>query len=307
VIYAIAGFAPDSRNDVNDEPKATRVLSMNNADAFLTHAPYAWFQIHPPDWNWQKGLPVGSYGRDEAHLKMMAELKCPLYMLEPHDEFPASLAYPLQEITGHFGHSYFTSTMAYIMGWLLWKFDLGAKVDEIKIFGINLTTLNEYYHQKACMEYWIGLAEGRGITVTVPTGSGLRKGNLYARDTVTPDIMELFAGRVDKWRDAYQAVHDECIAVISAYQETKAWFKLFDEAGEGGGDAAKLAKGRMDKLYQTGQTKIQQVNSASAALRESENGYHNLGGVSIPSNDLPPLTLPDAPAQVEEILEEAVG
>ena len=279
---------------------------MNNADAFLKKKPYIWMQIHPSDWHWQKGLPMGAYGRDEAHLEMMAELKCPLYMLEPHDEFPTSVAYPLKEITNHFDHTYFTSTMAYIMGWLLWKFDLGTKVDEIKIFGINLTTLNEYYYQKACLEYWIGLAEGRGIKVTVPTGSGLRKGNLYARDTVTPDIMELFAGRVDKWRDAYQVARDDCISVISAYHETKVWFNIFEDAGETAGDAAALAKKRMNELYQTSQAKIQQVNSAAAALRESENGYHNLGGVSIPNYDLPPLTLPDSPAEAMPVLEETV-
>mgnify|MGYP001575518399 FL=1 len=57
---------------------------------------------------------------------------------------------------------------------LAWQKDRYAE-REIAIFGIDLVVGEEYDFQKACVEYVIGLANARGITVRIPPQSALLK------------------------------------------------------------------------------------------------------------------------------------
>ncbi len=292
-VVAIAGFSPDSRAGINDEPDSTEILAINNAHQFLTKPAAMWFQLHPSDWHWEKGFPDGSFGRSPEHLEYLKTLEIPVYMRQEHPDIPHSVRFPLQEIVGHFGISYFTSTMAYIMGLILMQHDAGERVGEIKVFGINLTTLNEYYHQKACMEYWLGEARGRGIKVWVPETSGLLKGALYAREVVADDLLTLSQQRVEKWRTGHQVSRDELIEGVAAYQETKAWREIFKS--NKADDAVGIAQERMDDVYATVQQVIQQCNSSFAALREAQNMHHNLGGVDVSLSEAPQTKLPNGP------------
>jgi len=45
----------------------------------------------------------------------------------------------------------------------------------IGIFGIDLVVGTEYFHQKACVEYYIGQACGRGILIFLPPETALCK------------------------------------------------------------------------------------------------------------------------------------
>ncbi len=48
-VIAIAGFAPDSRDQINEEPDTSEIWAINNAYLFLKRTPNRWFQLHPPD------------------------------------------------------------------------------------------------------------------------------------------------------------------------------------------------------------------------------------------------------------------
>lgn len=75
------------------------------------------------------------------------------------------------------GRLYLTSTMAYMMADAI-----AEKNDAIHLYGITLTADSEYYFQRACMEWWRGFAEGRGIEIYVPENCPLGKSDkIYGR------------------------------------------------------------------------------------------------------------------------------
>ena len=89
--------------------------------------------------------------------------------------------YPLDDVVAYFGSDYFGSTVDYAIALAVFR-----GFTEIDIYGVNLID-DEYAYQKPSMEYWIGMARGRGVKVTV-NGSytkllKTRDGKLYGYDT----------------------------------------------------------------------------------------------------------------------------
>jgi hypothetical protein len=70
--------------------------------------------------------------------------------------------YPLHEITKRFEVDYFTSTVAYAIALAVHQ-----GFDEINLYGVPLEHHTEYAHQRPCVEFWIGVAKGRGILVNI--------------------------------------------------------------------------------------------------------------------------------------------
>ena len=74
---------------------------------------------------------------------------------------------------------YFTSTFAYMMGLAIHE-----KFDVIELYGIDMENNTEYGYQRPCGEFWIGLALGRGIKVTLPEPCLLCQAPLYGYEIV---------------------------------------------------------------------------------------------------------------------------
>ena len=126
---------------------------------------HRWFEIHPiTDFHPQDGKPG-----DLAHLETLAKFPIPVYMQEQFDDIPPSLPFPKASIEeGLPRGDYQTSSISREFALaILW----GAK--EIGIFGVDMANDTEYAEQRPCLEYWMGVAEGRGIKVTVPDTSDL--------------------------------------------------------------------------------------------------------------------------------------
>lgn len=88
-------------------------------------------------------------------------------------------AYPVEKAKKLMGREYFASTFSFMMC----KAILDG-YDEIGLYGINLTADEEYFYQRPNMEYLIGLAQGRGIKITIPEQSALLKlGYVYGDGT----------------------------------------------------------------------------------------------------------------------------
>ncbi len=66
---------------------------------------------------------------------------------------------------------YYTSQVARVISYAI---ALGAT--EIGLFGVNCAASEEYAEQRACIEYWLGVAIGKGINVTLPEECPLLKG-----------------------------------------------------------------------------------------------------------------------------------
>ena len=90
--------------------------------------------------------------------------------------------YPIDKIKDFFGVDYFSNTVDYAIALAIYN---GFK--EISIYGINATHFSEYYFQKAGIDFWYGVAIGRGIKIIIPgkksTIMKTQDGLLYGYDT----------------------------------------------------------------------------------------------------------------------------
>lgn len=170
-----------------------------------------WFQLHPPEWKQEERTKsaaktgdrihekdMSAFGRNERHVKFLRECDKPLFMLHldnPHGPFPSSVPYPLEAVEERFGvpwanrkYLYATSSPAYMVILALYEhLEQNEKLDEIRIAGIELAVGNEYFWQRACLEYYVGMAQGLGITFTrPPMGGSILAAPRYAIDDPIP-------------------------------------------------------------------------------------------------------------------------
>ena len=112
----------------------------------------------------------------------------PIYMQYWNSEIPNSAGYPIKEVSdnafanfrrGDAKVKYFTSTLAYMFGIATLPEE---GIDRIELYGYTLSDDVEYLKQKACAEWWIGFAMGRGIEVYVPPESQIMFSSLYGGD-----------------------------------------------------------------------------------------------------------------------------
>lgn len=75
--------------------------------------------------------------------------------------------YPIDLITDYFQVDYFTGTTEYALALAIYE-----QYTSINLYGVNATTGTDYIHQKAGIEFWIGMAMGRGIKVKVHSDHG---------------------------------------------------------------------------------------------------------------------------------------
>lgn len=80
-----------------------------------------------------------------------------------HPEIDRSSCYPLADVMKHFemNEPYFTCTAAYMIAHAI-----AEGYEEIILHGMyHIVDSLEYMHHKPCIEYWLGIAKGRGIKV----------------------------------------------------------------------------------------------------------------------------------------------
>lgn len=119
-----------------------------------------WFELHP--------LSV----QTDRELADIFTCPVPLYLLDPPtaDVAPNGLAYPLAEVRRQFPYRYFACTFAYQIALALCE-----GFETIGLFGVELDqgTTRERTVEKACVEFWIGVALGMGRQVITPDTSRL--------------------------------------------------------------------------------------------------------------------------------------
>lgn len=70
--------------------------------------------------------------------------------------------YPFEEIVKNLGVPYFTDHITYMIAYAI-----ATGVKSIELWGINLPSSADYIQNKACLEFWIGMALGMGIMVHI--------------------------------------------------------------------------------------------------------------------------------------------
>jgi hypothetical protein len=145
----------------------------------------AFFEIHRWEPPWGPTGPKEWFTKD--YIAFMAGLKCPVYMIEPVPEIPASVAYPKDAMLEKFGPFFFTSSRS-------WMFALAIAegATEIGLWGVDMSAEEEWNFQRSGCHYFIALARAMGITVTLPPESDLiRPPPLYGFREVDPMHVKL--------------------------------------------------------------------------------------------------------------------
>jgi hypothetical protein len=101
---------------------------------------------------------------DPAYFDIIAKSGSKTMLQQKYVVFPECQVYPIDEVTKMFG-VYFNNTAALLLAYAMYA---NPELEEIKIYGIDMSSDTEYRHQRPCMEYYIGYAKGRGIKVTLP-------------------------------------------------------------------------------------------------------------------------------------------
>ena len=113
-----------------------------------------WFEIHPPTTDVQ----------DPYDMEWLRTCPVPIYTTEPFPENPNAITYPVNRIANKY-RDYFSCTFAYQIGLAL---DEGF--EEIAVHGLELAlgTQREATVERACLNWWLGYAEGCGVRITIP-------------------------------------------------------------------------------------------------------------------------------------------
>ncbi len=139
-----------------------------------------WLDMHTLDYTREYGKVAGFGDAQERWLEK--EHPFPIYMLDEPDRgqgpeplYPSVRAFPIEEVVRVTGRDYFTSTVAYVLAFVLARALTTDDIAEVGLWGIDLVHDTEYVEQRPCAEYWIGRIEALGIKVTAPAGSALLK------------------------------------------------------------------------------------------------------------------------------------
>lgn len=313
---AIQGFAPDSRNLILDEPESTEIWGMNNGYKYLKgRNPAKHFQLHPRNWNSDKGLPPGEYGREPGHVEWLKNYKGELFLQEPDERIPDAKVFPYTEVVQFLNRNinrqepYLTSTFAMLIGYALYENSKkrgDKKINEIKIFGINLSTAEEYFNQRPGVEFLAGYAMGAGIKVWIPPTSAIFRGRQYARND-NADLSQMFHERVEYWRQQHQDRRTKLTSAAHVIQEVKAWISTLQQQPDT--DAISAMSQRLGQVRQMAQNLTAQVEGTAASYREAQHSLASTGQMHIPETEFQPLVLPNAPIgyDVDELEEINAG
>lgn len=263
----VVGFAPQTRELANAEPSHVELWGLNIGHVFLKRWD-RWFQVHPFVW---QGKPM--YGRDAEHLRFLQSCTVPLYMNEPTDNMPMARPYPYEEVYKAIGRRYLTSTGAHAIA-----LAIAEGVDELKVYGINVATDLEYVEQRPCIEYLLGLAEGRGIKVVLPEYATLLRGRTYPLgersdvDFVAEHLKQARSDFMKSWAATYQ--------LIGAYKFAQVM-----------GQDSKALKLQLMSQFMRLQKDRGKVDSEKFILRRlggTDSGYAELPDIDIPADLLSP-------------------
>lgn len=133
----------------------------------------------------------------KGEIEALNKAGIPVVTYKKWKELKNCVVFPMDEMH----RKYFTNTIAYMIAYAIYK-----KATKIELYGIQMATPVEFRRQRACCEYWLGYAAGKGIEVYVHRPSQLlyHKEGLYG---IEWDNME----RGQAYPDALVASNDNAL------------------------------------------------------------------------------------------------
>lgn len=120
-----------------------------------------WFDLHPPQPTaHHRGILAK---RPEAWAWYTRQSPDrPIYLLEPHPEVPASVAFPRDAVQARFPTTRFTVSVDWMIALALME-----GFDRIVLNGIGTRFEPDYQYAHRGILYWLGYAEGKGIDLVI--------------------------------------------------------------------------------------------------------------------------------------------
>jgi len=170
----IAGFAETSRDYANHLDKSFEIWSLNRCYVFLKRWD-RWYEVHESD------LYTGKTGlREDGYLEMLKKTEMPVYMQHPHPDVPNAVKFDLGVFDKAGFRHYYRTSIAHMLAHACYEHKIeGKTIKELHICGVDMSAFSEYSEQLPCVNYWLGVVEGQGIKVVIPTASPLLKGPDY--------------------------------------------------------------------------------------------------------------------------------
>lgn len=127
-----------------------------------------------------------------AMLEWMKVTTTPIVTSRLHPNYPTLVEFPLESVINDLKFDYFNNTAAYAVAYAI---HIGVK--KITLFGCDYTYPNAHDAEKGrgCLEFWLGIAAGRGITIGLNKATTLmdaindRQDRLYGYDTRRVDFI----------------------------------------------------------------------------------------------------------------------
>lgn len=154
---ALIGNAPTVHHAPWDDP--TWEIWAHAASAKYCERVDRYFDLHPKHF-WVKGKKW-----DANYYQWLKRCPTPIFMQRRHHEIPQSIAYPKVRVLAEY-RRYLTSQGAWMIALALTE-----GVTHVGVFGIHYASDAEHAAQRAGFEYWLGVAEGKGVQLVIPDGN----------------------------------------------------------------------------------------------------------------------------------------
>lgn len=224
--FAIVGFASSSRDVAPYDDPEWVILALNQLYRHIDRAD-AWFDIHADADKPEKVVEGTDY------VGWLKEAPIPIFMIDQRPEYPTSLRYPIEDAIALTGLDYFTSTISFMIALALRD---GAKT--IGLWGVDLIVGQEWDYQKACVEFWLGVAQGKGLDILLPNQTALLKTSYRYGYESEPTGGLLSMSEVIRRETEFAKKRQELIAQLNtldgALQDCQYWKELMLLRSRGG-------------------------------------------------------------------------
>lgn len=198
----ILGFAATSRNLAPFNDPEWEIWGLNGLYKEIAWPDNMarWYEFHPRH-------DIDSYeaGGGEDYVKFLQGLKIPLYTECKYPDIPTSEVYPLAQIcdffhigsesrralvnphmiAGNIKNPYFTNSISMMVAhaihdMLYYK----REIEEIAVYGVDMSHATEYGHQKPSCEFYLGICEGLRLAGKLKTWGVPKESSLLKHDFI---------------------------------------------------------------------------------------------------------------------------
>lgn len=150
IILGTGRSAVHSPREKKDVPKGTEVWGVTYS--YRTNYVDKLFEFHGKEAS-QEVVP--------DFIERVNGLGVPVYTRFKWDELDNGIIFPIEDVVKEFNTKFFLNSISYMIA-----FAIMQKPKEISCLGVDMRDNIEYIKEKGCVEFWLGVAHGRGIKVS---------------------------------------------------------------------------------------------------------------------------------------------